>query len=154
MTTYSLSTCSTLLDTFPQHKTKPRQLGVVLIVVAEGMNYLKSLKDGKRRAVENVLEATGKSEKTIDENYEVDYEQYSELVQLINNSKSAIKNLLLSQKQYYENIQKHAGFLHDLHEQNNNPSHPSSSTTVIFLLLGEQCQSYLSSMKLLNQKHR
>jgi hypothetical protein len=45
-----------------------------------------------------VLEATGQSEKTIDENFEVDYSQYNELIHYISHSKSAIKDLLKSQQ--------------------------------------------------------
>jgi hypothetical protein len=116
------------------------------------MNYLKSLKDGKRRAVESVLEATGKSEKTVDENYEIDYEQYQELIHFIQHSKRAVQSLLQSQQSYYENMKRHAGFLDDMHEKNNNPTNPSY--TVIFLLLGEQCQSYLSSANRLNDIYR
>jgi hypothetical protein len=116
------------------------------------MNYLKSLKDGKRRAVESVLEATGKSERTVDENYEIDYEQYQELIHFIEHSKRAVQSLLQSQQGYYENMKQHAGFLHDMHEKNNNPTNPSY--TVIYLLLGDQCQSYLSAANRLNDIYR
>lgn len=112
------------------------------------MSIFRSLKDGKRRALENVLEATGQSEKTIDENFEVDLAQYNELIHYISNSKQAIKSLIESQKHHFDTIIQHAGYLNDLHENNNNPK--NTNYTVIFLLLAEQCQSYLSIGNKLN----
>lgn len=116
------------------------------------MNYFKSLKDGKRRAVESVLEATGQSEKTVDENFEIDLAQFTELVEGITHSKSAIKSLLESQQAHYEYLTKHAGFLHKLYENNNNPK--SEGYTVLWLESCDQCEQYVKSADRAHNSYR
>lgn len=57
----------------------------------------KFLKDGKRRAVETVLSAVGKSETTIDQDYSTSTEKFSAMILDLNELGSAVVEALNNQ---------------------------------------------------------
>jgi hypothetical protein len=74
----------------------------MLIALRALKSMFKSLKDARRRSVETVLEAVGASQSTVDEEFELYYKNFLEMMEDLNECGAAYTTLLINQKQYFQ----------------------------------------------------
>ena len=88
--------------------------------------------------VESVLEGVGKSEKTVDEEFEMYYAKYQTMMNDLNECGAGLHTVLSRQKEFFRDLSEMANSLSRVNQTNNDPEYWKGSTNCLTAVEGAE----------------
>eukprot|EP00349_Pseudokeronopsis_sp_Brazil_P006004 CAMPEP_0202968046 /NCGR_PEP_ID=MMETSP1396-20130829/13158_1 /ASSEMBLY_ACC=CAM_ASM_000872 /TAXON_ID= /ORGANISM="Pseudokeronopsis sp., Strain Brazil" /LENGTH=448 /DNA_ID=CAMNT_0049693869 /DNA_START=1 /DNA_END=1347 /DNA_ORIENTATION=+ len=111
---------------------------------------LKSFKDAKRRVVESVLEGVGKSEKTVDEEFDTFYAKYQTMMNDLNECGSGLHAVLSKQKEFLRDVAEIGSSVARINDTNSDPDYwrgaPNGLTSVQGAQANKEAAEYVQNV--------
>jgi amphiphysin len=98
----------------------------------------KTFKDTKRRMVESVLEGVGKSERTVDEEFDVFHAKFQTMMSDLNECGAGLHTVMIKQKEFFRDLVETASSVHRINETYNDPEYWRGSSNCLTAVQGAE----------------